>query len=165
MGIFNIFKRSKETDYLIIKQKLQTLFKIEPKFTNFGNDSGHGDCVGLYPENVFEKVQVGYRVNETGTKIKQWIGDGYFIVGDYNGLGDPLIVDINNSSLPIYAIMHDDWKTLELVANSVEDFSKIIALINNTNVNDENQRLNLKKQIFNIVKTEFWNNQIDNSVK
>ena len=160
MGMFNVFKK-KENDYKEVKQKLNKIFAHGPIFTNFGDESGLGDIVGLYPENVFEKAHLGYRVDSKGYKNKKWIGDKFFIIGDYNGLGDPLIVDVSKEKLPIYAIRHDKWDDLEEVAYSFDDFSEIINLINNTNVKNTEECLFLKEKISKIIKTDFWNNQID----
>ena len=160
MGLFDIF-RKKENDYEEIKQKLKRLFEIDPRYTNFGDDSGMGESVAIYPEKVFEKVQLGYRVDANRFKNKEWIGNNYYVVGGYGMFGDVLITDIGDNNLPIFALQHDDWGRIIKIANSAEDFSKIIALINNADINNDADCNKLKKDISEIIKTDFWAIQID----
>ena len=112
MGLFN-FLRKKENDYSTIKIKLKKVFEAKPNFTSFGNENVDGESVGIYPEKVFEKVQLGYRVDQNGYKIKSWIGDNYYIIGGYGQLGDVLIVDTADNKLPIFAMQHDNWKNMK----------------------------------------------------
>ena len=161
MGLFNFFnKKKKEEDYSKVKLELKRLFEIQPNYITFGGTLGVSDDVSLYPENIFEKVQFGYRVDENGYKNKEWLGEQYYIVGGYGFLGDVLVVDVNDKNLPIYALQHDDWSKFEKIANSVEDFSKIINLINNTDIQKDDCE-NLKKEISKIIRSDFWEVQID----
>ena len=162
MGIFDIFKK-KDVAYDEVKIKLNKIFTIKNKYTNFGDESGCGESVGLYPENIFEKTQVGFRVDTKGYKIKQWIGDQYYIVGGYGQLGDVLVTDLYNDNFPIYALEHDNWKNIQKISNSVEDFSKIISLINKTNINDVDECNKLKDDIQKIITCNFWDIQIDSA--
>ena len=162
MGFFDIFKK-KVNDFSEVKQKLKRLFEINPRYTDFGDDSGMGESVALYPENIFERVQLGYLVDSDGLRNKEWIGKNYYVVGGYGMFGDVLITDISNDSFPIFALPHDDWDKVEMIAKSVEDFSKIIGLINNADINNNDECEKLKTDISKIINTDFWAIEIDSA--
>ena len=145
------------------KMSVKELITDIKKYTNYIKSGGVTISGGLYPENVFEKTQVGFRVDTKGYKIKQWIGNQYFIVGGYGQLGDVLVTDLSNDNFPIYALEHDNWKNIQKISNSVEDFSKIISLINKTNINDVDKCNKLKDDIQKIITCDFWDIQIDSA--
>jgi hypothetical protein len=159
MGLFNIFKK-KDIDYTKVKIKLKKVFETEPNYTNFGQDPMYGEGLGIYSENDFDEIQLGYRVDSNGFKNKRWLGNQYFVVGGYGGLGDSLVVDASDDSFPIYALEHDNWDNFEKISNSFEDFVKIISLIENVDFNNKDQCEKLKLDISKITKSKFWNTQI-----
>ena len=60
-------------------------------------------------------------------------------------------------------VEHDNWKNIQKISNSVEDFSKIISLINKTNINDVDKCNKLKDDIQKIITCDFWDIQIDSA--
>lgn len=155
------FGKKKENDYAPIKEKLKRIFETESGYTDFGADQKVKEVVALYPGDVFEKVQYGYRADGNGFKNKAWLGEQYYIVGGFGHEGDVLVVDSSDEKLPIYALQHDNWKNFEKIAQSLEDFEKIIGLIENSDIKDDVKCAQLKEDISKIIKCEFWNNEIE----
>ena len=51
------------------------------------------------------------------------------MIGYETLLGDPIIVNIEDSKLPVYSMVHDDWSILYKIANSIDDYRKILKMI------------------------------------
>lgn len=83
----------------------------------------------FYKKNEIGEGQIGYRCNSDYVKIEDWIGENYFVIGYETLLGDPIIVNIEDSKLPVYSMVHDDWSILYKIANSIDDYRKILKMI------------------------------------
>ena len=94
------------------------------------------NCIHLYSKKEIGDGQIGYSIDNKGNKIKDWIGENYLIIGNDSCCGDPIITDVNEKELPIYNMFHDDWDTLELIANSLEEYMDILEAIKNTDLED-----------------------------
>lgn len=79
--------------------------------------------IHLYSKDEIENGQLGYRIDDKGNEIKEWIGDNYIVIGDDSALGDPTIVDINDDKLPAYNMFHDDWSSLQKIAYDFNQYS------------------------------------------
>lgn len=126
----------------MIKEKLKNLFKVKPRMVELSMSD-----LGLYSKDVFDDAQIGYRIDEEGKKIEDWIGEEYYVIGDDSMCGDPIIVKSDEPELPIYFMFHDDWDSLEKIANSVEDFAKILKMISEVDWTQENEVNELKDKI------------------
>ena len=125
-----------------MKENLKRVFEIEPNELELSyNDVGIGSV------EDFEDMQLGYRVDGDGNKIKDWFGDEYYVVGFESACGDPIIVKSDEKELPIYFMIHDDWDSIEKIANSVEDFSLILKMIQERDLQDEKEAQKLIKEI------------------
>lgn len=58
-------------------------------------------------------------------------------------------------------MFHDDWKCFEKIANSIEDFEKILEIINSANLKSENELIKTKEKIAKLINCDFWNTQLD----
>lgn len=125
-------------------EKISRIYDVKPNGVDFTYDS-----FGIWPKQMFEEAQLGFRVDEDGNKIEDWIGDEYYVVGD-NSNSDPIIVKVDDEKLPIYFMYHDNWDSLEKIANSIEDFSKIVKLIQETDLSNERKVKKLIKKVSTI---------------
>ena len=77
------------------------------------------------PED-FDYVQEGYRFNpKTNEQIEDWneiVGENFYVIGNETDLGDPIIADAGTEGFPVYFMMHDDWESIEKIANSFDEF-------------------------------------------
>lgn len=96
-------------------------------------------CGGIYlfPLTELESGQVGYSVATDGTPL-EGEGDGewrpsWLAIGYETALGDPLIMDTSEPSLPIYTAMHGEglWNaeqisiSLDAFLESLAEFSRL----------------------------------------
>lgn len=125
-----------------MKEKLKRVFEVQPNYLELAyNDLSIGDI------EEFDDMQLGFRVDEKGNSISEWIGNEYYVVGFESACGDPILVKSDEKELSIYFMIHDDWSTLEKIANSVEDFSKILDIISQYDMQDEKEAEKLIKKI------------------
>ena len=77
------------------------------------------------PED-FDYAQEGYRFNpKTNEQIEDWneiVGENFYVIGNETDLGDPIIADAGTEGFPVYFMMHDDWESIEKIANSFDEF-------------------------------------------
>lgn len=102
--------------------------------------------------------------------IDEWPGNEYVIIG-YDPTGgcgpDPYIMKTNEKELPIYWLMTDsgDWKNPDKIANSFEDFIKIINCLNKNLNSDNNPNkeliLNEISQINSNENMWYWKNLLE----
>jgi len=140
----------------MIKEKIKKVFSVKPRMLELSMSE-----VCIFSKEVFEDAQIGYRVDDDGVKIKDWIGEEYYVIGDDSMCGDPIIVKSDEPELPIYFMAHDDWNSLEKIANSVEDFAKILKMIGKVDWTQENQVNELKDKINAITpENSYWDSLI-----
>ena len=123
---------------------------------------GVGD-IHLFSEEEIEDAQKGYRIDGDGNKIKDWVGDNYFVIGYDSCCGDPIIADLSDDKLPIYSMFHDDWSTLGKISDDFEQFISILEKINNTDLKDESKKDELIKYIKSILPedgADYWETSI-----
>jgi len=129
------------------------LFDIDTNDIEIGSSTIH-----LYEKDKIEKMQRGYRYNGlTGEPIEDWFGDAYVVIGVETCCGDPIIAKIDEEDLPIYYMFHDDWSTLQKVANSLEQFINMLKKINNTYLETEEEY----EELINDIKKEVPNTSYD----
>lgn len=185
MGLFDFFKKTntnektKENDKIAIeiaksvKDMLteDTYNKLKKLYI------GELDIIFFERENI-DAGQIGFRYtgffNEIEEIIDEWPGNEYVIIGydSIAGCGpDPYIMKTDEKELPIYWLMTDggDWKNPDKIANSFNDFIKIIDCINE-NLNSKNQ-LN-KELILNEISKinlnenmEYWKSLLENDIE
>jgi len=106
---------------------------------NINEDIKEADLVAgeiyLFSKNQLLKEQIGYVYDLEKNMIKDWIGENYVVIGHDSTCGDPIILDISNEKFPIYSMFHDDWSTLEKIADSYDEFLKIIKIIKKGKLN------------------------------
>ena len=130
----------------------------------FERDIESVDCglsdIYFFKENEIEKGQAGFRFHGlTGEIIKDWIGDNFYVIGIDSCGGDPIIVDISKEELPIYFMFHDDWTSLQLIAESFDQFLDILYLIDDGDFHSEEGKDKLIANIKDIVPEEgydYW---------
>ena len=115
--------------------------------------------IHLYTKDEIEEAQIGYRIDNKGNEIDEWIGDDYIIIGNDSCCGDPIITDVSDDKLPVYSMFHDDWETLQKITNDFEQYISILKKINKSDLSDETQKNNLISDITKIVPSEgadYW---------
>ena len=121
-------------------------------------DMGLSD-IYLCSKDEIEDAQIGFRVDNEGNPIKEWIGDNYVVIGDDSCCGDPIITDVSNDKLPVYTMFHDDWSTLQQIATDFDQYIEILHKIDDTDLRDENEKNELISFIKDIVPEEgieYW---------
>ena len=133
------------------KPNLNALFENE----NFKNFMSKAEDISLgYSEiNIFkleniEKEQIGYSVTENGKSLAgnkngDWKKNWIVIAKD--NLDDPIFVDIENQSLPVFFAEHGngDWEK-NSIAISIENFSQILTDLKKLSIKRENP-VNIEK--------------------
>ena len=127
-------------EYLL---KLKSFFDIEPKSINIGFGG-----IELSDEDSLEQCQLGFVIDDKGHKIEDWFGDNFIVVGFETGLGDPIYVEITKTDVKFYFMMHDDWSSSELIANSIDDFKTMYHLVAESDLSTEKN----KQILFNKIK-------------
>ena len=98
--------------------------------------------IEIIDADYFNKAQEGFRFDPLKNEpIDDWntlVGENYYVIGFDTDLGDPIIADAGTEGFPIYYMMHDDWESLEKVANSFDEFINNLKSIENI-VNTQNQ--------------------------
>jgi hypothetical protein len=115
--------------------------------------------IHLYSRKEIQDAQKGYRVDEDGNYIEEWIGDNYIVIGCDSCCGDPIIADLSDEKLPVYSMFHDDWSSLDKITDSFSSFIDILNKIKETDLSDENARNSLISDITKIVPkegVEYW---------
>lgn len=127
------------------KQHLNALFQNE----NFKNFISKAEDVSIgYSEiNIFkleniEKEQIGYSVAEKGKSLignnkGEWKKNWIVIATD--NMGDPIFVDNEKSNLPVFTAEHGNgaWEE-NCIANSIENFSRILKDLKQLSIKREN---------------------------
>lgn len=134
------------------------LFEIDINDVEIGVSEIH-----LYGKDEIEQGQEGYRYNgKTKKEIKEWIGNEYIVIGDDSCCGDPIIAKIDEKDIPIYAMFHDDWTTLNKVSDSIEQYADILKMIDETDLENKDEINVLLEKIKQIVPNyfEYWNDLI-----
>lgn len=118
-----LIKKLKENDYRV--------FKIVER-----------EQIEIVDADDFNQAQEGYRFNPLKNEpIDDWntlVGEKYYVIGFDKDLGDPIIADAGTEGFPIYSMMHDDWESLEKIANSFDEFINNLKSIENI-INTPNQ--------------------------
>ena len=131
--------------------------EIKKIFENKINDVEIGlNTIHLFKKNEIDEAQIGYRTNQDGIKIKEWIGDNYYVIGEDSMCGDPIIVDVIKKELPVYTMFHDDWNTMRLIAESLDEYINILEKIKNTNLKDKEECDNLLMEINGITSPKAY---------
>lgn len=118
------------------------MLKLPEKIFNIDiNDIEIGlSDIHIYGKYEIEEAQAGYRYNElTGETIEDWIGEEYIVIGNDSCCGDPIIVKINEEKLPIYSMFHDDWSSLQIIADSLEQFINILKKLDKTDLQNKEE--------------------------
>ena len=63
--------------------------------------------IHLFSKEEIEDAQIGYRIDENGNPLEEWIGDDYIVIGNDSCCDDPIIAKIDNKDLPIYSMFHE----------------------------------------------------------
>ena len=113
---------------------------------------GELDIIFFEKENI-DAGQHGFRYDDLHDEvINEWIGNEYVIIGYDSTAGcgpEPYIMKTDEKELPIYWLMTDgsNWKNPNKIANSFNDFTKIIECINKNldSNNNPNKELILKE--------------------
>ena len=119
--------------------------------------------IHLYSKNEIENAQIGYRVDDKGNSIKEWIGDNYIVIGNDSCCGDPIITDLSDDKLPVYSMFHDDWNSLQQITTDFEQYIEILNKIDETDLSNENEKNELISYIKKIVPEdgiEYWSSII-----
>lgn len=122
--------------------------------------------IHLYSKEEFADAQIGYRITKKGEKIKEWVGDNYYVIGNDSCCGDPIIVDTSDSKLPVYSMFHDDWSMLVKITNSYEQYLDILKEIDNTDLSDEDSCNKLTDKILKSTPKEgndYWEALIESA--
>lgn len=122
--------------------------------------------IHLYSKEEFDDAQIGYRVNKTGEKINEWIGDNYYVIGNDSCCGDPIIVDTSDSKLPVYSMFHDDWSMLDKITESYEQYLDILKEIEKADLSNQDSCKKLTDKIINETPNEgndYWEALIESA--
>lgn len=136
------------------------MLKVPEKIFNIDiNDVEVGlSEIHIHSKDEIENAQAGYRYNGlTGEVIEEWIGDEYIVIGNDSCCGDPIIAKIDEEKLPIYSMFHDDWSSLQIIANNLEQYINILKKLDETDLEDKEEC----KKIVEIIKKEVPNTSVD----
>ena len=129
----------------------------------------------FFDEENIDSGQSGFRYAGFSDEIiDEWPGNEYVIIGydPTDGCGpDPYIMKTNEKELPIYWLMTDggDWEKPDKIANSFDDFIKIIDCLNK-NLNSEHKPnkeliLNEIAQINSNENMWYWKSLLESIVR
>ena len=131
----------------------EKIFSIDVNDIEIGLSNIH-----IYRKDEIEEAQAGYRYNGlTGYSIEDWIGEEYIVIGNDSCCGDPIIVKIDEEKLPIYSMFHDDWSSLQIIANSWEQFVNILKKLDKTDLKNKEEC----KKVLEDIKQEVPNTSYD----
>ena len=134
------------------------IFDVNIKNINVGLSD-----IYLYSKDEIEDAQIGFRVDDKGNKIEDWIGDNYVVIGNASCCGDPIITDLSNEKLPVYSMFHDDWSSLQQISIDFEQYIEILNKIDEADIGNENEKDELISYIKAIVPEEgieYWESLI-----
>lgn len=132
--------------------------KIEKLFNNKINNVEIGmNDIHLFTEDEIEKAQIGYRCDENGKINENWIGNEYIVIGYESCCGDPIIAKIDDNKFPIYSMFHDDWNTLEKIADNFEQYISLLKEISELDLSNKNDCDEFLKKIkMDISENEYY---------
>ena len=129
-----------------VYQKIDNLKEIRFKY---------GDVVYFSKDNI-DKGQEGYRYNSlTEEPISDWPDENYVIIGIDGSIGDggePIVLKVDESNLPVYYFENLDWNYPTIIADSLDDYIKINNII--AEYSKEIEEKNLNEQDFNHIIEE-----------
>lgn len=105
--------------------------------------------ITLYDIKELEKAQMGYSIDDKGNSL---VGDSpgdwnknWLVIGSDDLCGDPIFIDMNNESFPVYTTMHGEgnWEP-DLISISFSNFIKALGYIKDVSIGRENP-VELKK--------------------
>ena len=77
--------------------------------------------------------------------------------------GDPIIAKIDEEKIPIYSMFHDNWSSLQIISDSLDQFIIILKKLKETNLKDkaECEKIleDIKKSVPDI-SFDYWENLI-----
>lgn len=111
----------------------------------------------MHNREELDNAQIGYRIDSEGNKIKNWIGEEYFVIGYDSYNNDPLIVKVDDERLPMYTMKKDDLNSLQLIVDTYDEFINILNLIKETNLYDKEDCQNLLIKIYVQIPDEAHN--------
>jgi len=115
--------------------------------------------IHLFSEDEIEDAQIGYSIDEDDNDIEEWIGEEYLVIGVDSACGDPIIVKTDEEQLPIYSMFHDDWDSLELIADSFRQYLELLEKIEITDLENKDECeefLENVKEIAPNVSYDYW---------
>lgn len=112
--------------------------------------------IHLYSSDEMNEAQIGYQIDTDGNEIKEWIGKNYLVIGNDSCCGDPIIVKTDEDKLPVYSMFHDDWDSIELIANSFKQYISILEKINGIDLENKDECKNILEDIKSIVPNESY---------
>jgi len=130
----------------------------------------YGDIIFFSKTNI-DDAQKGFRyVPSDNSIIDEWAGNEYVIVGYDSTAGfgpEPIIMKVDEQNLPMYHLMTDggDWKNPDKIANSFDDYIKIMNCISEfseyfeySTLSEENYNLLINKisQINSNENMDYW---------
>lgn len=125
-----ICSRKKNGEKLMFSQQLENLLNVIEHLTKRDLEFSIEDDVieiHLFKRNEFKGGQLGYRFDEEGNNLitddSDW-KESWYVIGYEELLGDPIIVDIQDSNFPIFTIEHDGEWIPQSLANSFGTFLK-----------------------------------------
>ncbi len=136
--------------------------------------------IEFYDEKTIDEGQGGFRYNGlTGEPSKYWVGDEYVIIGYDSTVGsgpDPYILKTDDPNLPVFWLMTDggDWSNPDLICDKLENFNKIINMLNEYSDYLCDSQLNeeLKEEIINKICnieckdsiSDYWKDLLDRAM-
>lgn len=142
----------------------EKLFEITPRQISIG-------CADMYfyDKDEIADAQIGYRVYPDGRKIKEWLGDEYFVVGNDSTCGDPLFINVNEKNYPVYFMFHDDWEdSIMKIADSLEECEKIFNVLKGVDYTNQESVKNVKESLEKINSKAYklyWEDVVDLAVE
>lgn len=127
--------------------------------------------INFFNADNLEKAQIGYSIDEKGNSLigknsGDWKKNWIVIATD--SLGDPIFIDSENLSLPVFNSQHGQGEWQETyIAISLDSFSKILKNLKDLSIGRENPVKIEKKPILKIEldsfleKTKNDNNKMD----
>ena len=141
-----------------MKQKFADIKLFLKKIKNLS--LGYNEIVFFDFEDL-DQMQIGYRIDPDGRSLvsgntEGWQENWWVIAGD--GIGDPIFVDVNFDNLAVLTAVHGQgsWDPV-LIADSLEGFAAILAILHKTSRGRTDPVKLEKKPIPEIEKLEVLN--------
>ena len=122
--------------------------------------------LSFFTKEDLAKEQIGFRFDNEQNEKKDWFGKEFLVIGKEINNKNPIIAKTNEPNIPIYMMFDNDKTTIEKVANSYEEYAKVLKMIENTDLYRKDKISCLINSIEEYVPSNsmyYWNDLINSA--